>query len=295
MSVDSRRYAEPPAYANIGAVTVRHDTYPIAIPLGVSLLVHALLFWGAKPLWNARPFASAPAAPAAAEKDFVVRVLPESLSAPDPRGQIVDLGDLAASAMAPEHSRYLSDRNVSVDRETQARETGRGGAGGSGAPRTAGPRGGGDLKLALPERVLEGIVTPPGEEGNPGGNAPSNYLPGVDFGIDTQLSAREYKFGSYFIRIKRQLEAVWSPRSVIQTRSLSKRNYTTTLDVTLNAQGYLESVEVQESSGSAALDQEAIRAVRAAAPYLNPPTGMIENGKVHIDDFRFIVTLNSYF
>ena len=56
----------------------------------------------------------------------------------------------------------------------------------------------------------------------------------------------------------------------------SARDKVTRLVIVLNQQGTLIGVRVLERSGERDLDQTAIDAFRAAAPFPNPPEGIVE-------------------
>lgn len=232
-----------------------------------------------------------------------VRIIREKSKAPTFEGMVVDTEDaLPSEKDAPKTAKYLGLKNRTVEKETQAKHTGISPQPSS--PKSAGstaPKRGEPYRLSLSQDYLDQLqedqpVHQAPSTNQSSGHAPSNYLPGVDYGIDTNLNMREYKFASFFIRLKRQLEAVWSPMPIVRSQRLDGRNYITTVSIVLNKQGYLEYVELVGSSGNTFLDGEALRAVKQAAPYLNPPSGMVnQDGKVYIEEFRFIVTLGRMF
>ncbi|GJM15492.1 MAG: hypothetical protein DHS20C13_08190 [Thermodesulfobacteriota bacterium] len=78
------------------------------------------------------------------------------------------------------------------------------------------------------------------------------------------LSTTEFKYLSYFIKMKRQIESVWTyPRASAQRGEYG----TLFLVFTIKSDGYLEGVQLITSSGYARLDNEAVRAINAAAPF----------------------------
>ncbi len=95
--------------------------------------------------------------------------------------------------------------------------------------------------------------------------------PNVDKKEDTvDLSTTEFKYLSYFIKMKRQIESVWTyPRE----SRIRGEHGTLFLMFTLRSNGDLEGVRLITSSGYARLDNEAVRAITAAAPFAPFPKG----------------------
>ncbi len=80
------------------------------------------------------------------------------------------------------------------------------------------------------------------------------------------LSTTEFKYLSYFIKMKRQIESVWTyPRE----SGIRGEYGTLFLVFTIKSDGYLDGIQLITSSGYARLDNEAVRAINAAAPF--PP------------------------
>lgn len=106
----------------------------------------------------------------------------------------------------------------------------------------------------------------------------------IDPGLETLLSSKEFKFYSYFSRIRTQLNHHWTPvvrKKVTQIyqqgRSIASTNdMTTRCLITLDKAGKLVRVQIIGNSGVVELDEAAIEAFRAAAPFPNPPAGMVD-------------------
>ncbi|MFN3455937.1 MAG: energy transducer TonB, partial [Pseudobdellovibrio sp.] len=130
-----------------------------------------------------------------------------------------------------------------------------------------------------------------GQNGNVGTEATStDKLEGVQQTLKTALNTKEYKYYGYYQRIKTQLNQWWQPevkqrvsRLMTQGRTVAAasdgktRNRVTKLIIVLNDVGTLVTVQIIEESGIRDLDETAIEAFRQAAPFPNPPRGMIEN------------------
>ncbi len=113
--------------------------------------------------------------------------------------------------------------------------------------------------------------------------APANdHLENLDEGEGTFLNSREFKFHSFFNRMKRGVSQHWNPWSEYRRRDPTGNVYgfrsrVTVLNVTLDASGGLREVTVAQSSGLDFLDQEAMAAFRRAEPFPNPPKGLLTN------------------
>ncbi len=114
----------------------------------------------------------------------------------------------------------------------------------------------------------------------------SDYLKDVDPGIETHLNAREFKYYSYYNRIRRQLSQYWEPKvrekmiKMFRTGrapASTGQDRITKLMIVLNNQGRLMKVQLLGDSGVSDLDDAAIEAFRAAAPFPNPPKGIVED------------------
>ncbi len=118
------------------------------------------------------------------------------------------------------------------------------------------------------------------------GEAPQSddYLKDVQKGVQTLLSTREFVYYSYYSRIKQQISQYWEPNVrekvkivYMQGRTIaSAHDRVTQLLIVLDKQGNLIRVEVLGRSGVSDLDDAAVEAFRSAAPFPNPPKGMVE-------------------
>ena len=111
-----------------------------------------------------------------------------------------------------------------------------------------------------------------------GGPAPDK-LDGVEEGEGTYLNTREWKYASYFNRIKQAVATQWQPSESLRLRDptgerFAYRDRVTVVSVTLDAAGSLKDLQVQRSSGVDFLDATALDAFRKAQPFVNPPRGL---------------------
>lgn len=126
--------------------------------------------------------------------------------------------------------------------------------------------------------------------------APQNDRLDVKRGDATQLNTHEFLYTAYLNRIRRLVNFYWNqnldnlPASV----RLVKPEYTTRVVAVLDTQGSLESIHVADegTSGSRELDDAVVRAFRVAAPFENPPEGLIsDDGLVRLPNMAFTVSL----
>lgn len=127
------------------------------------------------------------------------------------------------------------------------------------------------------------------KQGTP--NATDDHLKDVAIGMETYLNTREYVYYTYYNRIKSRLRQHWGPNVRKKVEALvrqgrfiaSSSNRITKLVIVLNESGDLVKIQVMDRSGVRDLDDAAIEAFRAAAPFPNPPKGMLEkDGKIRI-------------
>lgn len=94
-----------------------------------------------------------------------------------------------------------------------------------------------------------------------------------------ELSTTEYKYISYFAKLKRQIEGVWNYPQESRYKGEEGQLF---LIFTIRSNGELENIELLTSSGYARLDNEAVRAIRVAAPYPPFPKDWGSLEKLHI-------------
>lgn len=112
-----------------------------------------------------------------------------------------------------------------------------------------------------------------------------DYLKNTSYGVETILSTKEFKYYTYFNRIRRQLSEHWEPtvrtkltKMFRQGRTIaSNQDRTTKLLIILDQKGVLVKVQLVSDSGVKDLDEAAIESFRSAAPFPNPPKGIIED------------------
>ncbi len=200
----------------------------------------------------------------------------------------------------PDESAFLSQFNQTVKEQTQAKRVGKfiNTAGHSNEPQKEA-----DFR---PKKVKPKKMSPNGlptlddlrlktnyQQQRPSGMASQNddHIDKVKEGVQTLLSTREFLYYSYYTRIKNKLRRHWGNKVREKVSFLMKkgrsiastRDRITKVIIVLNDSGVLVRVQVVGQSGVIDLDEAAVEAFREAAPFPNPPRGMIEtDGNVRI-------------
>ena len=128
------------------------------------------------------------------------------------------------------------------------------------------------------------------------GAAANDHLKDVEEGEGTFLSTKEWKYASFFNRVKQSVGTHWNPGQELRLRDptgviYGGRDRYTVLSVTLNERGQVRDVYVEKSSGLDFLDLEAIRSFERAQPFPNPPPGLIGTDSMVRFSFGFFLEL----
>ncbi len=244
------------------------------------------------------------------------RVLSLDLVEPEPLEpeQFVELDD--ANDRAPKHTRRVAARNSDVERETKAPP------GREGAPSVAGTTLGQQAKPSDPveqgdapddpaklahadDGQLPGAAPSPSElakewgklGGSPGmlhdsfgTSGRPDHLPTVEPGRESMLDSKAHLYASFFTRMRGRILEHWNAQKAIDrhdphTAQLGAVARTTVVRVRLDRSGAIDALSFERESGVDYLDAEAIRALRAAGPFPNPPKGLFDGE----DDFTITV------
>ncbi|AZZ37943.1 hypothetical protein CIK05_14405 [Bdellovibrio sp. qaytius] len=219
--------------------------------------------------------------------------------------RIVETDEKAANEQVNENAKYLSAKNNSVTRETVAKlgETFTNAqviakksvkAAKKSQPTLFGEKF--NAYDAMAKKAANGKTdingkqqdfTQNAQQGNDRGieSTSTDKLVQVEQSLKTQLNTKEYRYYGYYQRIKNQLNQFWQPevkqkvsRLMTQGRTIASEsnNKVTKLIIVLNDAGTLVKVQVIGESGVRDLDEAAVEAFRQAAPFPNPPKGMVE-------------------
>lgn len=114
-------------------------------------------------------------------------------------------------------------------------------------------------------------------------------LEDVEEADENLLDSRNHRYASFFNRVRDEVVKHWRPEQVHDAHDPDRTIYglarrETVLLVHLDEAGAIAEVVVETGSGALHLDEEAVRAMRAAAPFANPPSERAADGHF---EFRF--------
>ena len=115
---------------------------------------------------------------------------------------------------------------------------------------------------------------------------------------ETRINARQYRHWGFFDRVKRRVRKHWKPAQQYRRRDPTGRIYgtkdrLTILMVTLNEAGTLKRLTTVKNSGVGFLDDEARRALNRAAPFVNPPRGLLNRHKEIVFKVGFLFEIST--
>ncbi len=125
----------------------------------------------------------------------------------------------------------------------------------------------------------------------------NDALKDIAKGTHTLLNTREFIYYSYYSRIRKQLRQRWEKNIRKKLSEIYKsgraiattHNHATKILVVLNTKGDLLNIKVLGHSGVKDLDAAAIEAFRSAAPFPNPPKGIVNSkGQIQIP-WEFVI------
>jgi TonB family protein len=128
------------------------------------------------------------------------------------------------------------------------------------------------------------------------GAAPNDHLRDEEEGDGTFLNTREWKFASFFNRVKQSVGMHWDPNTQLRRRDPTGSIYTgkdryTLVNVTLDQKGMVQEIHVEKSSGLDFLDLEAVASFQRAQPFPNPPAGLLDSDSTVRFSFGFYLEM----
>ncbi len=247
-----------------------------------------------------------------------------------PDGQVVAAED-AGEERRPENTEFLAERDQVVEEQSRARFRSRGRVASSSRPLVPFSRGAdrSDPSEREEQPLLAGLMvrdrarlpaTPDGDRAserrpplhdpspvnlNPSlavmsdavGGTGLDDLGGLEEGQRNLLTTARWLHAPFFQRVKRQVEQYWHPGVAFRQfdpggHVFGYRDRETVVRVVLDATGALERAYVLRQSGADFLDDVAVRAIEQAAPFPNPPQGLVDESTARIVfTFGFTVEL----
>lgn len=132
------------------------------------------------------------------------------------------------------------------------------------------------------------------------GSPSRDHVDGVPEGDGTFLNTKEFKYATFFYRVRDSVAAYWEDLAAQEYRRRDPtgniygvRDRSTLLHIQLTRDGKLDTVRVEQTSGVDFLDNVAVQAFKMAEPFPNPPPGIVEeDGSIRFN-FQFVVTMRS--
>lgn len=186
-----------------------------------------------------------------------------------PNEKLIEIAKMLESEVAPKTS-LLSEKNQSTSKQTQKKNKIKNDQA--------------DLDKELKKEKGE-LLRQAQESGG------LNKIKDVEEGIEDLLNTREFKFFSYFKKLKSTMNVNWeqqllSDRNVASEQLIelqSGAELVTKLFIIIGAAGELESVTILKSCGFESLDEAVVAAFRKASPFEKPPQGILEaDGSIKI-------------
>lgn len=132
------------------------------------------------------------------------------------------------------------------------------------------------------------------------GSPSRDYVEGMPEGEGTFLNTKEFKYATFFYRVRDSVATFWEDQVYREYRRRDPtgniygvRDRATLLQVQLNREGRLEDVRIEQTSGVEFLDHVAVQAFRMAEPFPNPPPALADaDGNIRFS-FQFVVVMQS--
>jgi len=273
-------------------IYLEEEKQSLLLPIGLSLAIHALLLLTAIVI---------PASLPAPAKETVIEVwptTPEQIDATQKGAlRIADI-DKPEVENRPDKAKFAGMYDSSVKEETVSRsQKGKGGGKTGGetgkkAKKQTGQKkriasiGASKDKLFNVDNNLFAMREPvkkeheasssPGKVSiGDGGGSSGDYFPDVKVGEYTYLNVLRYPDISYFVRLKRVFRTTFDPgpplRAYFSTNQIARGSIEVVLGVSVDESGHLNELFVLRGSSIPAYDHEAMRTVRASAPFSAPP------------------------
>ena len=282
----------------------------------LSLLVHLAARW-ALLYFEEHKTATENEAPAnLATRVVTPAQLAQMLSASrEARKQVVETQKVAPPQETPkDEAPYVGEQTQRVQKQTVAKNFGNvdGGARSSNPLAKAnetpeqrtkrlenlgfGPRGTGRIVLPLPPLKLK-QESPSGTDPKVAKGAHDSLGRDVEVGSETILNTDEYKYASFFNRLKADVAPRWEPliHAIIDTPKsrLARGYYRTETLFFLNSEGTVINVNIDHPSGVDAFDEAARQSLKQLLRVRNPPVALRDPDGIYRIHLGFVVNLEN--
>ena len=122
----------------------------------------------------------------------------------------------------------------------------------------------------------------------------NDYLPEVETDAETRLNAWRWKHSTFFNRIQQAVNRQWRGLEAYNRHDPTREVYGTQeritwLRVTIDRSGNVVELNVVEPSGADFLDDEAVRTMKVAGPFPNPPEALFGDSSTFTFGYGFVI------
>lgn len=132
------------------------------------------------------------------------------------------------------------------------------------------------------------------------GSPSRDHVDGVPEGDATFLNTKEFKYATFFYRVRDSVASYWEDLAAREYRRRDPtgniygvRDRSTLLHIRLERDGRLKDIRIEQGSGVDFLDSVAVQAFKLAEPFPNPPPGILDQDGTIRFNFQFVVTMRS--
>ncbi len=148
--------------------------------------------------------------------------------------------------------------------------------------------------------TLSALAPALGASASADGSPSRDHVEGLPEGDGTFLNTKEFKYATFFFRVRDSVAGYWEDLAVSEYRRRDPtgniyggRDRATLLNIQLTREGRIGRIRVKETSGVRFLDDVAVKAFNLAEPFPNPPAGIAdEDGNIRFN-FQFVVTMRA--
>ena len=122
--------------------------------------------------------------------------------------------------------------------------------------------------------------------------APNNDLLDENVGEAVNLNTKEFLYANYINQVRRLVVFYWRQQldNLPRSARITRPSYETTVQIAIDQGGLLDLVEVTDGSGNDLLDNAVTIAFQVAAPYPEPPDGLLDpDGRARLENMSFTV------
>jgi TonB family protein len=218
------------------------------------------------------------------KEDEIMEIIPLNLDSKSSY-RIADIQE-PKHQIRPDKAKLLGMYNSRVKRETVATGLSRGksnrGKGRDSGGKKKSKRKSNDKLLSFDPKIFKkGYTTTSKKKGGEEGRRAQDFYPDFRRGANTYLNVLRYPEIEYFVRMKRAFKVTFNPGPTLRTHFMGNHVARGSIDVVLgvsvNRAGELAELFIFRSSDVPAYDREAMRTVRASAPFSTPPEKFVED------------------